>query len=102
MGARFSVQERAGFVVLALVVVAVIAWLALGPGPERHGGLTRVQAERRMAQSQVPSRCRQVRDVRCHAAPAGWRCVARMTDGSGSEADVDATEGPVAVVSFDC
>ena len=35
-------EVRAGTAVLALVVVAVILWLALGPGPERHDGLRRL------------------------------------------------------------
>ena len=37
-------EVRLGFAVIAAVVAAVILWLALGPRPERHDGLTRIQA----------------------------------------------------------
>jgi hypothetical protein len=92
-------EVKAGAVVLVAVVAATILWVALGPGPERHGGLTRVEAERRIAALST-DRCRTVRRVECRPATGMWHCSVRMSDGSGGESDV--SNEPAVVAFFAC
>jgi hypothetical protein len=99
VGARFTAEERAGFVVLALVVAAVIWWQALGPEP-RHDGLTRADADRAAAFGEGPGRCGE--RVRCRAVDGHWRCVA-LFPGGARFASAPGDEGaPAAVVVFAC
>jgi|1185.fasta_scaffold1049830_2 hypothetical protein len=70
-------EAGAGFAVLAVVVAAIVGWLALGPEP-RHDGLTRARAER-FARGGIPSEC--IRSSRCRATEGHWRCRTELVDG---------------------
>ena len=89
-------EVRAGTAVLALVVVAVILWLALGPGPERHDGLTRIQAARGAAGG-VGSNCD--RRVVCRPAGGHWDCTVTLADGRVVRTTTDPA-APAAAIAF--
>jgi hypothetical protein len=93
-------EVRRGIVVLVLVVGAVIAWLALGPGPERHDGLTRLEAARATVAGQ-PDCEFPVRRVSCRPLAGHWKCRATLRRGTIVEASPAAGAHDV-VVSFVC
>ena len=72
-----SGEARAGFVVLALVVAAVIGWQALAPEP-RHDGATRGRMER-IARGGIDGEC--IRQSHCRAVAGHWRCTTELVDG---------------------
>jgi hypothetical protein len=89
-------EVRAGVAVLAAVVAAVILWLALGPGPERHDGLTRAQAARRAAGS-IAANCD--RRVVCRPAGRHWDCTVTFADGRVVRTTTDPA-APAAAIAF--
>jgi hypothetical protein len=90
-------EVRAGIAVLAAVVAAVILWLALGPGPERHDGLTRIQAARRAAGG-IASDCD--RRVVCRPAGGHWGCTLTLADGRVVRTTTDPAAPATAIAFF--
>jgi hypothetical protein len=75
-------------VVVAIVAVAVSAWLLFAPD-EKRGELTQAQAEQRVRDDPVGTigTCpgEKVRRVQCRPAPKGWFCAYETRNGGSGE-----------------